>query len=181
MKLKNHAPQQRDYFENFKKFFQNRNSQFALASVAFAFAISFSFIGLLRTETNGQSLMASVANISGEQTAPAVDFTADTALVDKTSYFEMISGKKMQNVEFIEGIIALDPSRSVEISSQNVKLDKIENGIYHFRFNAENKSFLPGEKIFDLKKSSEVFAPLTITDLQFVSAGERYNLSNIVK
>lgn len=180
MKLKIRKPHFVSAYENIAKIFQNRQSKMIFASIAFAFVISFSFVGMTRLENNGQSLLASVANIS-ENSHSTIDFEADTALVDETSHFSFIAGKTLKKVEKIEGIIAFDPNRGLDISANSFSLIKLEEGIYRFEIIFDNKDIFAGENFAKISKTAEISVPMTITDLQFVSEGQRYNLTNIIK
>lgn len=53
--------------------------------------------------------------------------------------------------------------------------------MYRFHVDFSSKNVLQGETLAKIVFDSLPKSPLTLLDTQFVSEGERYNLSNIVK
>lgn len=181
MKLKIRVPHFISLIKDAKQFFAERKTQMLAASLSCAFVLSFSFVALSRFEVGGNSLMASVANL--QNPTQTVSFDADIALVQKNNSLVLVAGKLMEKVDFLEGVIALNPSLGVQISTNesNVFFAEESAGMYRFRIDFSGKNISAGLNLANFEKNSDLNIPLTFIDTQFVSSGERYNLSNIVE
>lgn len=183
MKPKIRVPHFISLAKDMKSFFTERKTQILAASLSCALVLSFSFVAISRFEVNnGQSLLASVANLQNNSVQSVV-FDADIALLQKKASLELVAGKAMEKVDMIEGIIALNPSLGVKISSNTTNLVVTEEseGMYRFHLDFAGKNISAGQSIAHFTKNSDKNIPLTFIDTQFVSGGERYNLSNIVE
>lgn len=116
-----------------------KNPEIFAASIAFAFVVSFSFIGLSRVEINGNSLMASVSNVANNTTVEQ-NFAANIVLRSVASHYELVAGDNMEKVDVIEGILALDPTRGVTLSSSEHILTDMGDGMYRFSIPFSNNS-----------------------------------------
>lgn len=98
MKVKKN--QNSSFVNHLYKKFMTRQSQMIFAACACAFVFSFAFIGFSRLEIGGNSLLASVTSLNTP--VASVNFDADIALKNNNSNLEIIAGKNMENVDFIE-------------------------------------------------------------------------------
>lgn len=78
-------------------------------SLMVALVLSFSFVGFLKDE-NPSFLMANVANLNNNEAINA-HFPANIVLESSESDFVLRLGENLQKVDFIEGIIAFDPTK----------------------------------------------------------------------
>lgn len=162
-------------------FMAKRSSELMFASIACAFVLSFFMIATSRLQVDGTSLMASVSNLSNVEMKTQIG--ADLRLADAGDHFTLISGKNMEKVSLIEGVIAIDPSLGVQVSSPDSAFTLREEspGMYRFILTMNHKNIEAGAALATITKSQNISTPVTFIDTQFVSEGQRYNLSNIVK
>lgn len=177
MKSKIPVPHFVSFVKNIKNFVASRNGQMIFASVACAFVFAFSVISLTRFEHNGQSFMASVANLNNSQIEE--NFSANLVLRHSGDTLVLIAGENMQKVDLIEGIIAFDPTKGLALSGENIS--DLGGGMYRFSLTKNSENITKGTTIATFTKNADISLPIMLTDTQFVSAGERYNLSNIVE
>ena len=121
-------------------FFQSIQKQFGsiqmfTMSVCSALVLAISVVTIFQNG-NGNSMMASIDNLNNNSSITE-HFSANIIL-ENSEKFSLKLGVDLENVEKIEGIIALNPDSGVEIISEN-NIVKISDGIYRFSLNFQNE------------------------------------------
>lgn len=125
--------------------------------------------------------MASVSNV-GNNSEITVHFDANIALQDTGDALRLIAGTQMQAVDSIEGIIAFDGSKGLAITADSPEhMTELTPGVYRFHIPMNEKTVNKGMIIAYFSKNSDISLPMSLTDTEFVSGGERYHLSNTVE
>ncbi len=152
-----------------------------LASSAFAFLLAFSIVSLYQVPAGSYgSFFASIAQVKS-----SVNYPADLIMSHSNEGLEFVFGAQANSVDQIEWMIFVSPDAKFSFGedlSENLTLSSLGDGAYRFIISWLDVDIRPGSKIWFIPlKWDWQPSQITLTDTQFVSENERFNLSNIVK
>jgi hypothetical protein len=121
-------------------------------------------------------LMASVANITD---TPHYD--ADFIMNRQDSILTFTFGTQAEQVDIVDLTLLGDPTRlhSLSTTSPDIQITgQSDTGVYHISINMHGRDIAAGTRIASLTTMIDTGAVLALSDTQFVSGGQRYNLSS---
>lgn len=105
-----------------------------------------------------------------------------TDILIKNNQDEIIiqARNKLHNATYIEGIIIFNPDSSLDFSTEE-NITKLSEGMYKFNIPLQDKTISKWTIIAHFHKNMPSTEIISITDLQFISQWNRYNLSSHIE
>lgn len=158
-----------------------RSSQFRKFIFSWSIAVfaAFSIVSFIHGDIDTRGLMASVASLTE---APPLD--ANLILKQQGNNLSVIFGAQASKVDRIDFNLLSDPARFHSLQSSHKSITILwqqELWTYHVSIDMQGVDITSGAQIANLDISIDVWTPIAITDAEFTSSGQRYNMTSKIE